>query len=343
MLIAVSCFKGSRQVGFAGTIYKSDLSDRAYHGKCLMDRSDFANLLAFQAVANAGSFTRAAAKLGKAQSGLSQAVSALEARIGVPLLARSTRSVRLTEAGQRLLEQVAPALDQIDRGMSSLRQDREAPSGTLRLTAMDHAARAILIPALAEFSLSYPDVRIDIHVSDRFVDIVENGFDAGVRFGAHLEKDMVALPISQDIRAVTVASPAYFARRGRPMTIDDLADHDRIDYRTASHGDLFRWVFRRGHRTVEVPPLGRTTVNDAHVLVSAALAGMGLAYTFEPHVADHLQSGQLQKCLEKYCPIWSGYHLYFPGRKQKSASMVAFVEFLKFRRDVHTASTDLRL
>lgn len=294
-----------------------------------MDRRDFADLLLFQAVAEAGSFTRAAAHLGRAQSGLSQSVSALEARVGVPLLARSTRSVRLTEAGQRLLQQVAPALNQIAQGLSELRLERNQPAGTLRLTALEHPARAILVPALAAFKARYPHVGVDIHVSDKFVDIVEGGFDAGVRFGTHLEKDMVAVPIGPDISAAIVASPDYFERRGRPRKIEDVLEHDRIDYRTASHGDVFRWMFRDGDRSVEIPALGNITVNDAPVMVEAALAGLGLIYTFEPYVSDHLKSGRLQKCLEKYCPTWSGYHLYYPSRNQKSAALAALVEVLK--------------
>lgn len=294
-----------------------------------MDRRDFADLLVLQAIAEAGSFTRAAVRLGRAQSGLSQSVSALEARIGVPLLARSTRSVRLSEAGQRLLQEIGPALSQIEKSLSDLQHDRHKPVGTLRLTALEHPARAILVPALAEFAMRYPQVRVDIHVSDKFVDVVEGGFDAGVRFGAHLEKDMVAIPVGPDISAAIVASPAYFERRGRPVKVEDVLIHDRIDYRTATHGDVFRWVFRDNGRNVEIPALGKITVNDASVMIAAALAGMGLAYTFEPHVSDHLKSGRLQKCLEDCAPVWTGYHLYYPSRNQKSAALGALVEILR--------------
>jgi DNA-binding transcriptional LysR family regulator len=294
-----------------------------------MDRRDFAELMIFQAVVDAGSFTRAAARLGRAQSGLSHAVSALEARIGVPLLARSTRSVRLTEAGQRLLEQVTPALDQIARSLTELRDERDQPSGTLRLTALEHPARAVLVPALAEFTRRYPQVKVDLHVSDKFVDIVGGRFDAGVRFGAHLEKDMVAVPIGADVQAAIVASPDYFLRKGIPMKIADIVMHERIDYRTASHGDVFRWRLLEGDRTFEIPTLGAVTVNDASVMIEAAIAGMGLAYTFIPHIANHLLVGRLQNCLEEFCPVWSGYHLYYPSRTQKSAALQAFIEVVR--------------
>ncbi|RFA26242.1 LysR family transcriptional regulator [Alkalilimnicola ehrlichii] len=296
-----------------------------------MDRRDIADLLVFQAIVEAGSFTRAAARMGRAQSGLSQAVSALEARLGVPLLARSTRSVRPTEAGQRLLEQVAPALRQIESGLLDVRQERDRPSGTLRLTAMEYPARAILVPALTEFLASYPGVRVDIHVSDRFTDIVKGGFDAGIRFGTHLEKDMVAVPVGPDISAAIVAAPAYYARRGRPERLEDLEAHDCLNYRTASHGDLFRWMFRQGARTVEIPVKGSATFNDAPVMIEAALAGLGLAYAFEPHVAEHLASGRLETCLDQFCPVWSGYHLYYPSRHQKSAALSALVQLLRCR------------
>lgn len=297
-----------------------------------MDRRDISDLLVFQAVVEAGSFTRAASRMGRAQSGLSQAVGALEARLGVPLLARSTRSVRPTEAGQHLLQQVTPALRQIESGLSAIRQERDEPSGTVRLTAMEYPARAILVPALPDFLARYPGVKVDLHVSDRFTDIVKGGFDAGIRFGTHLEKDMVAVPVGPNMKAAIVAAPAYYARRGCPDRLDDLAAHDCLNYRTASHGDLFRWMFRQGERTIEIPVEGTADFNDAPVMIEAALAGLGLAYTFEPHVAEHLSSGRLERCLAEFCPVWSGYHVYYPSRSQKSAALSALLKFLRYRR-----------
>lgn len=296
-----------------------------------MDHRDLADLLVLQAVAEAGSFTRAAARLGRAQSGLSQAVRALEGRLGVPLLARTTRSVRPTDAGRRLLEQVLPALRQIEGGLSEVGQERGRPSGQLRLTVMDHPARAILVPALAGFLSRHPDVTVDLHVSDRLTDIVEGAFDAGIRFGTHLERDMVAVSIGPDIRATVVGAPAYLARRGRPERLEDLSAHECINYLLASHGDVYRWMFRQGERTVEMAVGGRVVVNDGPVIIEAALAGLGLAYTFEPHVAEHLAAGRLERCLEAFCPTWSGYHLYYPGRHQKSAALTALVDHLRAR------------
>lgn len=297
-----------------------------------MDRRDLADLLILQAIVEAGSFTRAAARMGRAQSGLSQAVNMFEERLGVSLLARSTRGLRVTEAGQRLLEQVAPALRQIEGGLLAARQQGAQPSGTLRLTVMEYPARAILTPALSEFLTRYPGVRVDIHVSDQLTDIVGGGFDAGIRFGMHLEQDMVAVPISSDIRAAIVASPDYYTRRGRPERLEDLARHDCLNYRTASHGDIYRWMFRRGARPVEIAVEGRAAFNDAPVMIEAALAGLGLAYTFEQHVTEHLSSGLLETCLKTFCPTWSGYHLYYPSRRQKSSGLSALVEFLRYRR-----------
>ncbi|MFB8343551.1 LysR family transcriptional regulator [Brucella cytisi] len=297
-----------------------------------MDRRDLADLLVLQAVVEAGSFTRAAARLGRAQSGLSQTISALEARVGVPLLARSTRSVQPTEPGQRLLQQVTPALLQIERGLSEVRLERDQPSGTLRLTAMEYPARTILVPALPDFLARYPGVKLDFHISDQFTDIVKEGFDAGIRFGGHLEKDMVAVPVGPDVKAVIVGSPAYYARRGRPERLEDLLAHDCLNYRTASHGDPLRWMFRTGERNMVMPVEGVAAFNDGPVMIEAARAGLGLAYSFEPHIVDFLASGQLSTCLERFCPVWSGYHLYYPGRHQKSAALSAFVKHLQGRR-----------
>lgn len=297
-----------------------------------MDRRDLADLLLFQAVAEEGSFTRAANRLGRAQSGLSQTIRALEKRLGIPLLARTTRTVRPTAAGRRLLETLSPALRQIEDGLAEMKQGHAGVSGTLRLTVMEYPARAILMPALPGFLARHPGVTIDLHVSDRLTNIVEGGFDAGIRLGAHLERDMVAVPIGPDIRAAVVAAPAYYARRGRPGRPEDLAAHDCINYRLASHGDAFRWLFRQGERTMQVAVKGPIALNDGPVLIQAALGGLGLAYIFEPHVSDHLASGRLERCLEAFCPTWSGYHLYYPGRHQKSAALTALVDHLRAGR-----------
>lgn len=297
-----------------------------------MDRRDLADLQLFQVVAEEGSFTRAALRLGRAQSGISQAIAALEQRIGVPLLARTTRNVRPTEAGQRLLNSLNPALRLIEDGLTELREARGGVVGTIRLTSIEYPARAIMIPALTGFMEQYPNVTVDLSISDRLTDIVEAGFDAGIRMGAHLEQDMSAVPLGPDLRAVVIGSPDYFARRGVPTRLEDLADHACINYRHASHSDLFRWSFRQGERRIEMAVKGQLIADDAHVLIEAALAGQGLIYLFEPFVSEHLVAGRLRSCLKEFCPLWSGYHLYYPGRQQKSAALTALVEYLQSRK-----------
>ena len=299
-----------------------------------MERRDVADLMAFVAVAEHGSFTRAAAQLGRAQSGLSQSIAALEGRLGVPLLARTTRSVRPTEAGERLLRTLVPAFGRIEAGLADVTRRRDAVAGNLRLTVMEYPARRILMPALAELADRHPEVSVDVWVDDLLTDIVADGFDAGIRFGAHLERDMVAVPIGPPaLRAVVVATPAYFARHGRPERLEDLAAHRCIDYRTAGHRDRFRWLFRQSGRNIEIGVDGRAAFDDAPVMIEAALAGIGLAYAFEAHVEEHLVAGRLETCLERYCPVWSGYHLYYPSRHGKSAALSALVEILKGLRD----------
>ncbi len=297
-----------------------------------MDRRDLSDLLIFRAVAEAGSFTRAAAQIGRAQSGVSQAISDLEARLNVPLLARSTRSVRPTEAGQRLLEQISPALRQISDGLESARAGQDGLTGTVRLTAVAHAAKDILVPALPAFLEAHPNVSVDLHVSDKFVDIVAEGFDAGIRLGAHLEQDMISLPLRPDIETVVVGAPSYFARRGRPDSLKELAEHDCIGARSASHGDIFPWPFQQADRRVEMRVDCQFACNDASVLIEAALNGLGLVCTFAPLVAEHLEAGTLETCLTPYCVASSGYHIYYPSRRQKSAALTELIKVLEQRR-----------
>ncbi|MFD1912214.1 LysR family transcriptional regulator [Halodurantibacterium flavum] len=297
-----------------------------------MDRRDLSDLLLFQIVAEEGNFTRAALRLGRSQSAISQAIGALERRIGVPLLARTTRSVRPTEAGQRLLRSLSPGLRLIEEGLTELKEARSGVVGALRLTAVEYPARAIMIPLLTGFLERYPNVTVDLHVSDRLTDIVGAGFDAGIRLGAHLEQDMAVVPLGPDVRATVIASPDYFARRGKPKRLEDLADHSCLNYRMPSHGNLFRWSFLQGERRVEMAVKGPLVTNDAHVMIEAALAGNGLSYMFEPFVSEHLAAGRLETCLEEFCPLWSGYHLYYPGRNQKSAALAALIDYLQSSR-----------
>lgn len=210
-----------------------------------------------------------------------------------------------------------------------LKEARGRVMGTLRLTAVEYPARAIMIPHLTGFMERYPEVAVELHVSDRLTDIVVDGFDAGIRLGAHLEQDMAAVPLGPDVRAAVIAAPEYFARRGIPQRLEDLADHACLNYRMASHGDLFRWPFRLGERRVEMSVTGPLITNDGQVMIAAALDGQGLTYMFDPFVSEHVGAGRLRTCLEEFCPLWSGYHLYYPGKHQKSPALTALVEYLQ--------------
>lgn len=294
-----------------------------------MDRRDLSDLIAFEAVANSGSFTRAAARLGRAQSGLSQTITDLEARLGATLFARTTRSVRLTDAGQRLYEIVSPALRQISDGLEQTKIKSEDITGTVRLSMTEDAAVRIVLPNLPAFLESNPGIHVDISADDRLADIVAEDFDAGIRYGANLELDMIAVPLGPDLPAVIVGSPSYFKRNGVPRDVDDLKGHDCINIRTQSHGDLFHWRLQKGQRAIDVPVPGRVILNGTQAIMSAAVSGLGLAYTFEPLVAEHVNAGRLQTCLRRYCPIWPGYHLYYPSRRQKSKPLGKLIEHLQ--------------
>ncbi len=297
-----------------------------------MDRQDLSALIVLKAVAEAGSFTRASRQLNRAQSGVSQTIRELEARLGIALLARTTRSVRLTEAGSRLLEDVGPALMQISDSLTRAKSGATEPAGTVRITTLEHPGQTILVPAIAELQKRYPAVEVDLHVSDRLTDIVNGGFDAGVRLAGHLEKDMAALPISPDLRGVVVGSPRYFERHGKPRELEDLRRHDCINYRLATHGVRYRWLFQKSGRPIEVAVSGTLTVHGTAVLLEAVRRGIGLGYVFEPLAAADLAEGTLETCLEPYAPSWSRYHLYYPDRRQKSPALKAFIEVLRRHR-----------
>jgi DNA-binding transcriptional LysR family regulator len=296
-----------------------------------MKREDLSDLAAFLAVAEERSFTRGAIRLGLSQATLSQTISNLERRLGLRLLARTTRSVRTTEAGQRLLETLWPALADIDAQVQALTALSDTPSGTIRLTSIRFAARALVLPALSAFRQAYPRVKVEISAEDAFTDLVASGFDGGIRFGHQVEKDMVAVPIGPDARVAVVAAPGYFERHGRPENPRDLARHDCINFRMASAGSIARWQFWENGRALDVKVDGALTVNDGDLLAQAALDGQGLAYIFEDQVAEHLKSGRLLRCLEAWCPPLPGYHLYYPTRRQKTPALAALVEALRYR------------
>lgn len=297
-----------------------------------MKREDLSDLVAFVAVAEERSFTRGAARLGLSQATLSQTVSNLERRLGVRLLARTTRSVRTTEAGQRLLETLRPAFASIDEQMQALAALSDTPSGTIRLTAIRYPAMALVLPALPDFLKAYPGVKVEISVDDAFTDIVAGGFDAGIRFGHQVEKDMIAVPIGRDARAAVVATPSYFERYPKPDSPHDLHMHDCINFRMASAGNIFRWQFWENGRSLEVKVDGALTVNDGDALEAAVTRGLGLAYIFEDQVAHHLTSGRLVRCLDAWCPSLPGYHLYYPTRRQKTPALTALIDILRLRR-----------
>jgi DNA-binding transcriptional LysR family regulator len=294
-------------------------------------RDHVPDLTAFVAVAEERSFTRAAARLGMSQSALSTAISALEARIGIRLLARTTRSVATTEAGQRLLETARPALDSIAAEIEALASLKHRLSGNLRITSIEHAATSLLLPALTPFLAEYPGISVEVDVNDAFVDIVAQRFDAGVRFGEHVEKDMIALPIGEEVRAAIVATPAYFAEIAPPQSPRDLDRHRCIGYRLAGSGQIYRWQFSENGRPLEVTVSGSLLVNKADMLVQAALAGQGLCYAFEHLVGDHLRSGRLVRVLEAWCPPMPGYYLYYPSR-QKTPALAALIQALQSSR-----------
>jgi len=297
-----------------------------------MARANFNDLMAFVVVAREGSFTRAAAQLGVSQSALSQTIRELEARLGIRLLTRTTRSVSPTEAGERLLVTVAPRLEEIELELSALGELRDKPAGTVRLTASDHAADSILLPKLAKVLPAYPDLKIEINTDYRLVDIVEQRFDAGVRLGDQVAKDMIAVRIGPDHPTALVGSPAYFEKYPPPKKPEDLTNHNCINIRLPTRGGLYAWELKKGKRQINVRVDGQLTVNGMPQLVYGALQGLGLAFTLKDRVQEHIDQGQLYSVLEDWCPTFPGYHLYYPSRRQSSPAFAVVVDALRYQR-----------
>jgi DNA-binding transcriptional LysR family regulator len=293
-------------------------------------RADLVALSAFTVVAAERSFTRAAAKLGMSQSALSHAMRSLEERLGMALLSRTTRSVATTEAGEELLRSLGPAFEDIDAGLARLGAKRSTPCGTVRLTMVKHAAMSVVRPALPAFLAAYPDIKVEVHVHDGFADIVAERFDAGIRFGEKVAKDMVAVRVGPDVRAAVVASPAYLAKHAAPRTPRELTRHRCINYRLATAGSIYAWEFRERGRKLEVRVDGPLVLNDVDLLEAAALDGHGIAYIFEHSIAQHLASGRLVRMLEKWCPPMPGFYLYYPSRRQTSPALAALVRALRY-------------
>jgi DNA-binding transcriptional LysR family regulator len=296
-----------------------------------MPRSDLNDLAAFLAVARARSFTRAAAQLGVSQSALSQTLRGLEARIGLRLLTRTTRSVATTEAGDRLLRAIGPAFDDIEAGLSALGELREKPGGTIRITADDHAVRTVLWPALATLLPAYPDIKVEVIIDYGLTDIVAERFDAGIRSGELVAQDMVAVRIGPELRSAIVAAPSYFAGRTEPTTPQELTAHTCINLRLPTRGGLYAWEFERDGRALRVRVEGQLVFNGTAPMLEAALAGFGLAYLPEDSVLAHLAEGRLVRVLADWCPPYSGYHIYYPSRRQPTPAFALLIEALRYR------------
>jgi DNA-binding transcriptional LysR family regulator len=296
-----------------------------------MPRTDLDDLLAFLAVARERSFTRAAAKRGVSQSALSQTIRGLEARLGLRLLTRTTRSVAPTEAGERLFRALGPRLDEIEGELAALSEFREKPSGTIRITTHEHAARAALWPALVKLLPEYPDIKVELVIDYGLTDIVAERYDAGIRSGEMVAKDMVAMRIGPDLRMAVVGAPAYFERRPRPKTPQDLTTHACINLRLPTHGGLYAWEFEKGRRELRVRVEGQLVFNTTALMLDAALDGFGLAYLPEDQVQAHLDAGRLVRVLADWCPPFPGYHLYYPSRRQPTPAFALLVEALRYR------------
>jgi len=296
-----------------------------------MPNENFNDLAVFAVVAQERSFTRAAAKLGISQSTLSLTIRALEERIGLRLLARTTRSVAPTDAGERLLQTITPRFAEIEAELATLRELREKPAGTVRITAGEHAAIAALQPALKRFLPDYPDIQVEVIVDYGLTDIVAEGFDAGVRMGEQVAKDMIAVRIGPDMRMAVVASPAYFARHPRPETPQDLTAHKCINSRLPTYGGLFPWGLEKDGREVKVRGEGQLVFNSLSMRLNSAVDGLGVAYIPEDQALPHIDAGRLIRVLEDWCPYFPGYHLYYPSRRHSSPALTLLIEKLRYR------------
>jgi DNA-binding transcriptional LysR family regulator len=296
-----------------------------------MQRGNLDDLLAFVAVARERSFTRAAAKLGVSQSALSHTMRELEGRLGVRLLTRTTRSVSPTEAGERLLNTVGPRLEEIEAELGALGELRERPAGTIRITATEYAADEILLPKLATLLRAYPEIKVEIVIDYGLTDIVAQRFDAGVRSGEQVAKDMIAVRIAPDMRMAVVGTPSYFKSHPEPKRPQDLVNHNCIKLRLPTHGGVYAWEFEKAGRELRVRVDGQLTYNTTAQMLAAALVGLGLAYVPEGLTKPHVAKGRLKRVLADWCPLYSGYHLYYPSRRQPSAAFALLVDALRER------------
>jgi DNA-binding transcriptional LysR family regulator len=296
-----------------------------------MQRGNLDDLSAFLIVAREGSFTKAAAKLGISQSALSYTIKELEARLRLRLLTRTTRSVSPTAAGERLLRHVAPRIEEIEAELAALGELQEKPSGTIRITATEYATNAVLLPKLAKLLRQYPDIKVEIISDYGLTDIVTQRFDAGVRDGEQVARDMIAVRIGPDARMAVVGAPSYFRNRPEPNKPPQLVEHNCINLRLPTHGGLYSWEFEKGSREIKVRVEGQLFFNTTTQMLHAALAGLGLAYLPEGLVQPHINRGRLKRVLEDWCPPYPGYHLYYPSRRQPSAAFALLVDALRHR------------
>jgi DNA-binding transcriptional LysR family regulator len=298
-----------------------------------VDRENASDLLAFLAVARERSFTRAAAKLRMSQPSLSQLIVGLEERLGMRLLNRTTRAVTPTEIGERLLLRIGPKFDDIDQELAVLTDLRDKPAGSIRISATDYSARMIVLPALAKVLPKYPDIKVEISIDYGLTDIVASQVDAGIRLGELVAKDMIAVRVSPDLRVAVVAAPGYLSTRKPPHLPQDLTNHNCINFRFMQEGGLFVWRFEKNGRKLNIRVEGQLVFNDANALLHAALSGFGVAYLPEQYALPYLSSGELVRVLADWCPSLSGYHLYYPNRRQPSPAFSVFVDAIRYHPD----------
>lgn len=304
-----------------------------------MDRENFADLIAFVAIAQERSFTRAAVRLGVSQSAISHALRRLEERLGVRLLTRSTRSVSLTDAGLRLLQTVEPRFDEVAMALDQVSEFRDKPAGTIRISAGEHAVRAVLWPRLETFTRQYPDIKLEIITENGFVDIVAGRYDAGVRLGEQLAKDMIAVRIGPDWRMAIVGTPNYFSGRALPASPSDLTDHTCINLRLPTLGSFYAWEFEQEGKRVEVRVDGQLAFSSSATVLSAAMSSAGLACIPEDLAQPHIETGTLIRVLTSWMPTFDGYHLYYPSRRHATPAFSRLIEALRFRPNASQATS----
>lgn len=296
-----------------------------------MARESINDLLAFLAVARERSFTRAAAKMGVSPSALSHTIRQLETRLGVRLLTRTTRAVSPTEAGERLFNGIRPQFDEIEAQVEALSDLRDKPAGTIRITASDYPIRYILWPKLEVFLREYPDIKVDVEFDNGLTDIVAERYDAGIRMGERLAKDMISARISPDVRFAVVGAPSYFAENSGPKCPRELLQHRCINLRLPTYGGVWVWEFEEDKKEIKVRVDGPLTFSSVFDMRDAAASGFGLTYVPEEIVSSHVADGRLKRVLEPWCPYWEGFHIYYPSRRQSLPAFVALVDALRHR------------